>query len=243
MKQFDAEILENRELAPDCFELSFLWPEGLRAPLPGQFVTVGDRTSVSFLRPRASIATFDRATRTASFFYLARSAGSLAQKRGGEIVDLLGPRGFAFQPVKDKQPLLVGSGAGIGALVFGANSLAAKGYRPRLLLGTAKGSSPAFRLAPEVNCSTTSEEHLVTALGSEDAAGCFVWAAGPNETLRRVHLWSQSSGVPCQVCLETLTACGVGACQGCTVATTGARQFARVCTEGPVFSSEVIQWT
>ena len=50
--------------------------------------------------------------------------------------------------------------------------------------------------------------------------------------------------IACQVCLETYMACGVGACLGCAVKASPkiGQTYFRVCTDGPVFPAEDIDW-
>jgi dihydroorotate dehydrogenase electron transfer subunit len=49
----------------------------------------------------------------------------------------------------------------------------------------------------------------------------------------------------CQVSVETVMACGIGACLGCVVETKekdGTTMYKRVCKEGPVFDIREIVW-
>jgi len=257
MKQFDAEILENRELAEDYFEMFLSWPEDVRVPFPGQIVSFNvDRAITPFLRRPFALASFRRETRVASVIYHVRGPATerMAAKKSGEVIDTLGPRGFYFQVGRERHPLLVGGGIGTGPIVFGANWLAAKGYEPRLILGyRSEGFFPKLELLPSVRLTVctddgtlgfhgTTVDFLNTLTAGEREDG-FVWACGPNAMLHAVHLWASKWAVPCKVSLEEVMACGVGACVGCTVETTDERKMVRVCTEGPVFSSEVIRWT
>jgi dihydroorotate dehydrogenase electron transfer subunit len=257
MKQFDAEILENRELAEDYFEMFFAWPEGIRVPFPGQVVSFNvDRAITPFLRRPFALASYQRDTRVASVIYHVRGPAThrMAEKRPGEVIDTLGPRGFYFQLGKEANALLVGGGIGTGPMVFAANWLAAKGFSPRLVLGYRhENLVPHLELSPLVRLSICTDDgsqgfHGTTvafldSLPAADLDDAFVWGCGPNPMLKALHFWAQPRGLPCKVSLEEVMACGVGACVGCTVETTDARQMVRVCTEGPVFASEVIRWT
>ncbi len=56
---------------------------------------------------------------------------------------------------------------------------------------------------------------------------------------------STAGHAPCQVSMESHMACGFGVCLGCVVPTakgTGYGRYVRVCTEGPVFPAEELQW-
>lgn len=257
MKQFDAEILENRELAEDYFEMFLSWPENVRVPFPGQIVSLNvDRNITPFLRRPFALASFNRSTRVASIIYHVRGPATerMREKKPGEIIDTLGPRGFYFQVGRERNPILVGGGVGTGPMVFAANWLAAKGYEPRLVLGYRSESLfPKLELNPGVKLDVCTDDgtlgfhgNTVAFLGSlppEALDDAFVWACGPNVMLKALHFWCQPRSIPCKVSMEEVMACGVGACVGCTVETTDERKMVRVCTEGPVFSSEVIKWT
>lgn len=257
MKQFDAEILENRELADDYFEMVLRWPEDVRTPFPGQVVSLNvERAITPFLRRPFALASFRREARTASIIYHVRGPATekMALKRPGEVIDTLGPRGFYFQVGKEKNPLLVGGGIGTGPMVFAANWLAAKGFSPRLVLGYRSASLfPKLDLDPLVRLTVCTDDgtlgfHGTTvayldSLSAADRDDAFVWACGPNAMLKACHEWCLPRNIPCRVSLEEVMACGVGACVGCTVATTDERKMVRVCTEGPVFDSKVIAWT
>ena len=68
-----------------------------------------------------------------------------------------------------------------------------------------------------------------------------VCACGPGPMMAAVAQLVISREVPCQVSLESMMACGVGACLGCVVpAFDGSRR--RVCAEGPVFDVGEIDW-
>ena len=257
MTQFDAEILENRELAEDYFEMFLSWPENVRVPFPGQVVSFNvERYITPFLRRPFALASFQRETRVASVIYQVRGPATvhMAAKRIGEVIDTLGPRGFYFQLGRQRNPVLVGGGVGTGPMVFAANWLSAKGFSPRLVLGYRhRDLVPRLELSPLVRLSVCTDDGsrgfagttvgYLEQLPSGEFDDAFVWACGPNPMLKAVHYWSRSRGLPCKVSLEEIMACGVGACMGCTVETTDERKMVRVCTEGPVFDSETVRWT
>ena len=73
-----------------------------------------------------------------------------------------------------------------------------------------------------------------------------VYACGPNPMLRAVSEYCGSRGVPCQVAVEELMACGLGVCWTCVVPVFGSQGRGwwnvRACTEGPVFNGARIWW-
>jgi dihydroorotate dehydrogenase electron transfer subunit len=44
------------------------------------------------------------------------------------------------------------------------------------------------------------------------------------------------------VCMEAPMACGIGACLGCAIPTTGDEKLKYCCIDGPVFEADEIQW-
>ena len=56
--------------------------------------------------------------------------------------------------------------------------------------------------------------------------------------LKAVANACRDSDVPCFISMEKRMACGVGACLGCTVKTTGGNR--RCCADGPIFNAEEI---
>jgi dihydroorotate dehydrogenase electron transfer subunit len=175
----------------------------------------------------------------------------------GHRLSVLGPLGKGFElPQSGEVPILVAGGVGIAPIIFLAQRL---GNRKALLM-------TGFRTADEIvdnkacgltdyNTSMATDDGtaghpgFVTDLlkdyleGNEKEAPS-VFACGPTPMLKTIAALTQSSGIPCQVSLESLMACGVGACQGCAVpaASVEGQAYYHVCEDGPVFYSKSIAW-
>jgi len=67
-----------------------------------------------------------------------------------------------------------------------------------------------------------------------------VFTCGPELMQRIVAQLSAEAGVACQVSLERLMACGIGACLSCVVSTTDGLK--RACVDGPVFDARKVVW-
>ena len=81
--------------------------------------------------------------------------------------------------------------------------------------------------------------------GDEEKLGqTTVYACGPTPMLKAVAAMAERYGVACQVSLEEFMACAVGGCAGCAVRVNLAEGPAmqRVCVDGPVFDSRVVDW-
>jgi len=68
-----------------------------------------------------------------------------------------------------------------------------------------------------------------------------IYACGPTLMLRRLAFLCFEAGCSMQVSLESRMACGIGVCLGCVILTADNR-FKKVCSDGPVFDYEEIQW-
>jgi dihydroorotate dehydrogenase electron transfer subunit len=82
---------------------------------------------------------------------------------------------------------------------------------------------------------------------SQEAAAAEIYACGPEPMLRAVAKLGMEHGIPTQVCMERVMACGMGTCQSCVVrihdaSAEGGWRYRLCCTDGPVFDARAIVW-
>ncbi len=181
---------------------------------------------------------------------------ALATCRAGDMINLLGPlgNGFAEYEMDAARPghiWLVAGGVGTAPLVFLAQRLAPDararcegfvgGYSARDLPGLDAFS----QLGITVHVCTEDGSHgrngrvtdlLADAIGNGLPSA--IYACGPMGMLQAVAQMAEAHNVACRVSVETMMACGMGACLGCamTPRDRGAR-YLHACTDGPVFDS------
>jgi dihydroorotate dehydrogenase electron transfer subunit len=190
----------------------------------------------------------------------------LSRMRTGEEIDLLGPLGIGFSlPRGIETAVLVAGGIGVAPLLPLAQFLGRrkravgrtviiggatrgdilcrgdfKKTGARVVVSTEDGSAGVRGLATDLL------EQAMDALAPQAAAHLALYACGPLPMLQRVAAMARERGVSCQVSLESTMACGVGACLGCSVPVRNGRgraaSYQRVCREGPVFDSAIIDW-
>ena len=257
MRQFAAEIISNGQIAAGYFELRFSWRNAGEAPLPGQFVSLKSYgTTDLVLRRPFAVSAFDAATGEARMIYQlkGKATTALAGRLAEEGLDVIGPLGNSFPAPSGNRPILVGGGVGLGPILYLGNWLADKGRRPLVVLGF-RGAD----LVPELSSRCRFEPIVCTDDGStgfrgtvvdylrrlpkEELTGGELYACGPNPMMAACHSLSGDFGLACWVSMEQIMGCGVGACMGCAIPVVGSASYARVCTEGPVFSSGTIAWT
>lgn len=270
MRQFEAEILENRPVAEAWRELVIDWDAAAGEPRPGQFFMVRVTTfSDPLLRRPLAFSSFRRAfsslsnapsdgSARASAIYQIRGGATrlLSELATGSRIDVIGPLGKAFpEPAEGETTLLAGGGIGLGPLLFMADTLSG-GNAPkahRLVLGFRSSAFlPSIDL-PEgtVVCtddgSSGFEGNPVDWLSrnarraAEDGS-VRVYGCGPAPMLAAIAGLSAELGWPASLSAEQWMACGVGACMGCALPRADGLGYLRACADGPVFEAGDVDW-
>ena len=240
-------------------------PDYARAK-PGQFVMVRvtDRMNPLLRRP-FSIHRLIRSERGGveglEILYKVVGAGTehLSVCGKGDGVDLLGPLGRHFTfPEKPGNIFVVAGGIGVAPMFFLTETLKEKGFDISSCVVFIGGRSrddllcmnDFFALGVRaVNITTddgtAGEKDVVTApleRAIKDFRPEMIYACGPLPMLRATSRMAQQYGVPCQVSIETMMGCGMGACLGCAVASADGREgYLHACVDGPVFNASDIK--
>ncbi len=270
MKNIKTVILSNQEISPGYFRMRILAPGIGAAARPGQFLMF--RVQLALLpllrRPFGIFRTGflppdcdglpPKEYLEILYKVVGSGTGIMSELHGGDRVEVLGPLGRGFDyGAHPGDKILVGGGIGLVPLFMLAGELVKQG-RVRLLMGGRTRDdilavTEFERLGVETYVSTDDgslgEEGLVTRVLEqklERFPGAEVFACGPMPMLAAVQEICRKRGVPLQVSLEALMACGVGACLGCVVKGSGHSEadprFLCTCKEGPVFHAEQLDW-
>ncbi len=252
------EILDVKTVTKHYYLLTLMAPQVARGISPGQFVQVrvDDRLDPLLRRP-FSVYHWDEKQGIIEILFQVRGKGTalLARKRPGERLDILGPlgRGFAI-PAEPGAALLVGGGIGAAPLRGLAEKLEQSGWELTVLLGAADESL----LARTEDFSHLGKTIIATDDGSRGIKGRVtnvlplvagstfkqIYACGPKPMLAALSSWAAANGLPIQVSLDEVIACGMGVCLGCAhpVKAGAETGYAKVCTQGPVFNGEEVVW-
>ena len=249
-----AVLLANDSVADGVGLAVFEAPATARSIRPGQFVHLRIAAGADFIlrRPFSVYRAYDDCI---EILYQAVGRGTtvLAGALPGTRMDLIGPLGTGWSiPETARRALLVAGGLGIAPMGMLAEELTRRGVEVVL----AQGAPTAGRLlAREAMAALCSRAAVATDDGSAGTCGLVtdlveglidaeqpdvVYACGPEPMQRAAAAQAAAAGVPCQVSLERLMACGVGACLSCVVATTAGRK--RACVDGPVFDAAEVLW-
>ncbi len=255
MKDVTVTIIQNKAVSSSFSLLTFTYPYPV---LPGQFVHVrlNDRID-PFLRRPFSIHDCDAKKKTITLLYkrVGKGTNYLATLPKGTALTILGPLGNSFSVEgvsRGSTVALIGGGIGFAPLLFLARKLSVKGVAVHTFMGF-KTKAEVFVDAALKQCSE--KVHIATDDGSFGECGfvtdCFsralettafdqVFVCGPDLMMKRIHALCTQKDIPLQLSLESIMACGLGACMCCVSETKAG--YKKVCSDGPVFTKEELPW-
>ncbi len=247
-------VLANERVAEGVGLVVFEARRTAEAIRPGQFVHLRIAEGTDFIL-RRPFSVYRAGAGQIEILYqvVGRGTRVLADAGPGVVMDVLGPLGNGWTiPDGISHALVVAGGLGAAPMGMLVEELAERG----VAVSVAQGAPTAERLfGRELFEATCRRVDVATDDGSAGAAGLVtplsdaliardrpdvVYACGPEPMQRIVGAQAAAAGVPCQVSLERLMACGVGACLSCVVSTVHGRK--RACVDGPVFDSAEVLW-
>jgi len=257
--QKKVELVRTEVLARDVVRQTFDAPEIVVAALPGQFVMVqiGPGQDPLLRRPFSIHQTTDEGFLQILFKVVGRGTELLAQVKVGEHLSLLGPLGKGFVLKDPGHACLIGGGMGIAPMLFLASRLCQQTHQaelPTVILGARNRQELEPLLAGFENLGlevltatddgSLGHHGLVTDVlkGINPAPDVTVYCCGPRPMMAAIHHLCLKDKINCQVSVESVMACGMGACLGCAVPLK-AGGYAHACSDGPVFESGDLLWS
>src|SRR6204780_3821300 len=229
---------------------------------PGQFFNLlcpsPDVGELFFRRPQ-SVYRIDRAKGRVEFLYkcVGRGTRGLATLEPGDELNMVGPLGIGFHlDPAWKHIVVLGRGVGLATLAPISQLAAETGVAVTAILSA---RSPALVMAadlfgavgtvvPVLDIDRSSDvanvEHIIRGLIAAKRADAF-FTCGSNRLMQLMKRLGREHGVPGQVAMEQVMACGLGPCYVCvrTFEVNGRKELRRVCIEGPVFDlQEATGW-
>lgn len=251
MKKAEVNVVGQREIAKNIFELRLVGEIVREMTVPGQFVHLQVKGSFNtLLRRPISIADVDTGNRELTIIYRAEGNGTknLSEKQPRDTINLLGPLGNGFptdRPEKGQTALLVGGGIGVPPLYYLSKQLVRRGVSVKHVLGFGSEAEVFY----EDKFSELGETYVTTVDGSYGQKGFVtdaitskkldfdvIHACGPTPMLRALE--QQCPHKEAYLSLEQRMGCAVGACLACVVHVQGdetGSKYRKVCKDGPVF--------
>lgn len=264
MIQEKIQILWNKNVGPGYFKIGLNCQGEYSEAKPGQFVMLRLCGEIEPLlrRPFSIHRLISGNEQFKGIEILYKVVGKFTQKlsmlKKNDSIDILGPLGSGFSiPKNIKRIFIVAGGMGVAPIVFLAYQLKNNEVdisRCRMFLGG--------RTKDDILCLDDFDQlKMAVQLTTDDGSAgskCLVthplemalaekqpdilYACGPRKMLKSVSVLAQKFAVKCQVSVETMMACGMGACLGCAVEPEGASEkYLHACLDGPVFDANAIK--
>jgi len=259
--RYEVEIITCKKVSPSTFIIELSKPERFPAAMPGQFISirVGGATSPLLRRPYSILDMTDDYI-TLLVKVVGRGSEALVSMKTGDPVDFIGPLGSTyFELDKGGDAVFVAGGTGLAPLVFAARrwSRERRAGEMALLYGTESGSE----VLSDIFEDDFSQVYIATIDGSRGFEGDVVemfeylaeravlpggklYSCGPSGMVEALVKSDIDSFNDHYTSLESVMACGVGACRGCVVPVTSPEgaKYKSVCGDGTVFRAEDIDW-
>ena len=251
----DFRLIEKKEWAKSTY-LLLQSDEPLKEIKAGQFVQVRvDDAQHTYLRRPISIHDVDYANRTITLLVqrVGEGTNKMSDIEIGDTLNIIYPLGNGFTiPVVTQQAtsvLMVGGGIGIAPLYYLGKMLKEKGIEPLFLLGGRSKSDlimlEDFEKVGKVyittNDGTLGEQGFVTQHSIwKEKKFDMIYTCGPKPMMMAVTKIARENDIECEVSLENLMACGLGACLCCVENTIEGNVC--VCKEGPVMNINKLLW-
>ena len=225
MKKYvsDLKVVSVEHINDKYVLIKLTQDERLPEVLPGQFVEVRvDGSPSTFLRRPISVNFVDYAANELWLLVAAVGDGTrrLACLQSGDVLNCMFPlgNGFTMPSSPGDKVLLVGGGVGVAPLLYFGKRLNDAGCRP------------VFRERGFVTNHSVLDE-----IRFDRIATC-----GPKPMMVAVAKYANKNGIECEVSLENMMACGLGACLCCVEKTVKGNVC--VCKEGPVINIKQLLW-
>lgn len=264
MIQEKTTVRWNRRVGTDFFFLGLNTSQEFAKAVPGQFVMVqvGQHMPPLLRRPFSISGRIGKPDSVEGIELLVKVVGQgtqmLSRIRPGDELDVIGPLGHGFRLNKNYDRIyLAAGGIGVAPIRFLARELLAKGASAENLSVFLGGQTKQDLLCRDefeqqgimvtvtTDDGSDGDQCLITdplELAIQDRLPDMVYACGPHGMLACVAGIAQRTQVPCQISIETLMACGLGACLGCAVESTDDKEiYLHACVHGPVFNAKDIQ--
>ena len=257
MKKYvlDLTVRSTEQLSPKHVLLRLTHEQPLPEMLPGQFVEVRvDGSPTTFLRRPISINFVDKKNNELWLMVAMIGDGTrqLGRLKPGDILNCVLPLGNGFTIQSNKNAshnvLLVGGGVGVAPMLYLGAILKGAGYEPTFLLGgrTAKDLleleyfNKYGRVCVTTEDGSMGEKGFVTNHSVLNEHFDSIYTCGPTPMMKAVAHYAKEHDITCEVSLENMMACGLGACLCCVEKTTEGNLC--VCKEGPVFNINRLLW-
>lgn len=240
-----SKVVDVKVVTDATFLLSVSFDE---QPLAGQFVMVSliDNRSDPFLPRPISVFDWEDGVLKLLIRKVGRGTELFSRLAAGDRVRITGYLGNSF-PDTDKSICFIGGGIGVAPLL----------YASRISRASEKNLIMGFATQSEVMCADLNLNGTKTVYSTDDGSGGLrgtvvdalsellikkrpdlIVTCGPEGMMKAIQKKVNSYNIPTFHSLESVMACGIGACLGCRRELPG--RSVLVCKDGPIFDGKEI---
>lgn len=243
----NAPVEKNIELDNQIYLLKVHCPEIAGKIKPGEFLNIRVSEAIHpLLRRPFSVCDVE-----GDYFYImfniyGEGTRILAQKHGGDIIDVLGPLGKGFDLKGDFEIAVIVAG-GLGAAPF-PYLIRTLGEQKEIYCFIGGRTHKDVILHGMKNISIATDDGSLGFKGNAvqllnenlkllKSGKVKIFACGPNAMLRSLKNFTVKNNINCEASTECAMACGFGICMGCPVESAkDPDKYFLVCKDGPVFN-------
>ena len=255
------KVISNSEIANGIYKTVFKSSIISSHSLPGQFINILPEPNWSqVMRRPMSIASQGNGELSIIYKPIGDGTRIMAKWKIGDIVDFIGPLGNYWQGYETTFPILIGGGVGIAPILNLHQLLINEDISHIIIMGARNYKEHFIQHEPENHIYMSTDDGSLGIKGNVVDALQYIYSqqslpdnakifsCGPPLMMESVRIYSLKNKIACELALETIMACGIGICQGCTVEKkvdqladhSYRNRFALACMDGPIFGAEDI---
>ncbi|MCK4835024.1 MAG: dihydroorotate dehydrogenase electron transfer subunit [Candidatus Aminicenantes bacterium] len=254
MKEETGTIVENHHIQNEYYLIKMRADHVSKQGKPGNFIMVSASSTLEPLLKRP-FGIFDLNPPYIWIYYkvVGRGTRLLSTLNPDDKISILGPLGNSFPVLENETILAIAGGTGIASVYFAIKEYL-KNNKVSLIYGAKSKNDLNFLHSLETislaglylysddgsigikGVVTADIKKIINQHGITITISC-----GPDEMLNRIFWIIKDLKTDDYASLEAIMGCGFGICQSCVVETRN-KEYKQVCTDGPVFKMEEIQW-
>ncbi|MFH1479595.1 MAG: sulfide/dihydroorotate dehydrogenase-like FAD/NAD-binding protein [Candidatus Omnitrophota bacterium] len=246
------KIISNENIGPSIFKMEFIAPFIAKKAAAGQFIMV--RIDESGERIPLTIADNTETTITIIYQAVGVTTYKLTQlKKGGSLLDAVGPLGHKTELVNIGTVCCVGGGVGIGELYPVAKAYKSCGNKVIIIIGARSENLIIYK---EELKKVSDQLYITTDDGTSGEKGFvsgvlkrlidsgekinLVYAVGPAIMMKVTADLTRPYKIKTLVSLNTVLVDGTGMCGSCRIEVGNETKFA--CVDGPEFDGHLVNF-
>lgn len=256
MKIFnEISIVEsNKLIAENVYEAILYSPKISKLSKPGQFINILPSMDwKNMMRRPMSVASQENNRISIIYKVFGEGTKLISEWKIGQKIDIIGPLGNTWYNYEKVYPILIGGGVGIAPILNLHSHLNKLNIKHSLICGAQTKKEHFLNHNPNNNIflSTDKDDYgfkgnvlnALEIIRQQISKEVKIFSCGPHGMLKAIFDYAINSNCKCQLAVETIMACGIGICQGCTIVKDDSRsknsyreKFALACIDGPVFN-------